>query len=297
MKNLIISISLLFCMAGAKAQITLEHYYQGGAPDYTNPLRVLHFSSHGYMYEYFRQKSSTKGVIFLYNLNHSLYKTIDLTTTPPIASGLNFSIMYLSDSLFDTNPSTIEYMVFYQDSATFLPPVRIFNDLGSTLFSKDSVEPGWVDGYRYNFYPSADPISYTPNGYKMILRSGSNLSSFDTGAYIYSLPGALPCNECSNGVVLSSVSPIGQGNNGSLMNAYPNPAKNSTTIDYKLPDGVNQGDIIFFDLQGREVKTFTVDGTFNSLLVSTADLAAGTYLYVLRAGGNYVGSKKMVIIK
>jgi hypothetical protein len=299
MKNIVITITLLFCIAGAKGQITLEHKYVGGAPGYLNCLRILHFSSHGYMYEYFRPKSTTTGTIFLYNLSHALYKAIDVNTSPAadLSSGGEFSILYVSDSLFDTNPVSIEYMLYYEDSANFDAHIRIMNYSGRTLFSKDSVEPAWQDGNPWDFYPNAEPIFYTPAGYKMILRKGSQYLTFDSSAYVYSLPGALPCNECANGVIINAASQIEQGNNGGLLNAYPNPAKSSTTIKYQLPDGVNQGDLVFYDLQGKEIKSFTVDRTFDSLLVSTNDLAAGTYLYVLRAGGNYVGSKKMIIIK
>ncbi len=198
---------------------------------------------------------------------------------------------YISDSLFNTNPANIEYLVegFGYDGGH----VRIFDDMGNTLFSRDTVYLNPYDGQL----PNTEPIFYTPNGYKMVFQQ-SLFSGYDTTSYVYSLPGALPCGECANGNEITTASPNTQQNNsGGLMNAYPNPAKNSTTIKYELPHGINQGDIVFYDLKGNEVKTFTVDRTFDSLLVSTADLAAGTYFYILRAGGNYVGSKKVVIIK
>lgn len=287
MKKLLFILSLLFCVAGTKAQITYEHTYNTNSIDNGQP-RIVHFSSQGYKYAVVNAGTTT-GTINIYNLNHSLYKTMTIPTMPPSAS--NLFVYYISDSLFNTNPANIEYLVTEAD-ANGTGYVRIFDDIGNTLFSKDSV---YLNPYLLQL-PYTEPIFYTPNGYKMILQQ-NDPSFTDTAAYVYSLPGALPCNECANGVVITTAAPNEQQGNGSLLNAYPNPAKNSTTIKYELPYGINQGDIIFYDLQGRQVKTFTVDRTFDSLLVSTADLAAGTYFYVLRAGGNYVGSKKMVIIK
>ena len=253
------------------------------------PLIIVHFSSPslGYKYASCKQVGHNSGVINLYNLNHSLYKSITIPPLPHNINGSNAYVFYISDSLFNVNTANIEYLVDYQDT-DFVSHIYVFDDTGNTIFSKDSAvaQLSWPDPYR-------EFVFYTPNGYKMILFQSTN----NNATYVYNLPGALPCSECSNGNLVSSVAPGLRINNGSLMDAYPNPAKNSTTINYELPDGINQGALVFYDLQGKEIKTFTVDRTFNSILVSTADLSAGTYLYVLRAGDNYVGSKKMVIIK
>lgn len=288
MKKLLIIFSLLYCGTLANAQITYEHSYIPPDPlgDF---VRIVHFSSHGYKYVNMNQNTSG-GYINLYNLNHSLYKTINI---PSLPAG-QMQVYYISDSLFNTNGSNIEYLVSDIDNGQ-IGHVMIFDDLGNTLFSKDSVCMGGLSPW----WPYTEPIFYTPNGFKMILISYV-VSTENDSELVYNLPGALPCEECVNGntKAYGNYSGYGQLNNsGFLLNAYPNPAKNSVTIKYELPAGINKGDLVFYDLHGREVKTFTVDRTFNSLLVSTADLAAGTYFYVLRAGNNYVGSKKMVIIK
>ena len=95
---------------------------------------------------------------------------------------------------------------------------------------------------------------------------------------------------------------IGEANNTLINNnmvsyPHPNPSIDVTTIDYKIPNEISQGEIVFYDLQGVEIKRFRVDKTFNSLLISTADIPAGTYFYHLQTSGNISGSKKMVIVK
>ena len=83
----------------------------------------------------------------------------------------------------------------------------------------------------------------------------------------------------------------------SISNPYPNPSISTTQIDYDLPKGINQGEIVFYNLQGKEVKRFKVDKTFNTLLISTSDLAAGTYYYQLQTTTQNSEGKKMVVIK
>ncbi|HXB12806.1 MAG TPA: T9SS type A sorting domain-containing protein [Bacteroidia bacterium] len=296
MKTIFTTISLLFVLMTAKAQITLDHVYGSGNVNsyYTiAPLRIVHFSSLtlGYKYAIGIKKGSNSGTINLYNLNHSLYKSI---TIPPLTGGINIAnVYYISDSLFNTNTSTIEYLISYQDTIGALR-LRIFDDLGDTIFSSDSLTLGWV----FPTFTYSEPIFYTPGGYKLILQQNTG---FDSATFVYSLPGALPCSECANGNIISAIgggpSNGGGRNSGYLQNPYPNPTSHSTNIKYQLPDGADQGQIVFYNLQGKELKSLTVDRTFDTLNVSTTDLASGTYLYVLKTSQGIVGNKKVVVIR
>ncbi len=106
------------------------------------------------------------------------------------------------------------------------------------------------------------------------------------------LPGILTVDikNANNNLIVSQTQSI-------ISNPYPNPTNNTTTIDYTLPAGSNEGEIVFYNLQGAEVKRFKVDKTFSTLLVSTADIAAGTYLYQLQTSVVSTEGKKMVVIK
>ena len=46
---------------------------------------------------------------------------------------------------------------------------------------------------------------------------------------------------------------------------YPNPSQSTAIIEYHLPEGVNSAEIAFFSLDGKEVKRFKVNNTFNTL--------------------------------
>ena len=137
------------------------------------------------------------------------------------------------------------------------------------------------------------PIYNTSVGTKMIL-------SYSNGqAKVFSLGGTLSCSSpCSatggNTTGLRGASPT---NNNGLGNAYPNPTANTTTIPYTLPQGTTQGELVFYNIQGVEVKRFRVDNTFSTLLISTTDIAAGIYYYNLQIGGDASATKKMVVVK
>ena len=143
--------------------------------------------------------------------------------------------------------------------------------------------------------PYHGPIRYTPSGVKMILQP--NDPSVDSSAYVFSLPGVLPCLECTGGIINGLIPHKNVLNPTQVSNPYPNSTTSGTRIDYILPNGVNKGEIVFYDAQGKEIKRFKVDRTFDSLLISTTDIPAGTYYYQLQTSAQISEGKKMVVIK
>ncbi len=79
---------------------------------------------------------------------------------------------------------------------------------------------------------------------------------------------------------------------------YPNPFRNSTTIEYKITETCNVN-ISLFDNQGHYVRNIfnenKTPGTY-TLLFNGNDLSPGIYLYKIKTD-NYVGYNKMVIMK
>jgi hypothetical protein len=155
----------------------------------------------------------------------------------------------------------------------------ILEEGGTVLFSDTGIA-----AVRANWVQQQYPIYNTSVGTKMII------SYRNRQAKVFDLPGTLTVGiqEANNNLIAMQ---------SSVSNAYPNPNNGSAKIDYTLPPGVNEGDIVFYNLQGMEVKRFKVDRTFNTLLISTKDIAAGTYYYQLQTSGESSGGKKMVVIK
>ena len=280
MKN-IIFIILSVIAFNAKSQITLEHAYDsasglpgGISPAAMDQLMIIKFEVSGERYVKINRHGKK---IEIYNLNHSLLKTIDFSSFPSSPYPNDINIMYISENLFDMD-SDIEFMYGVNVSPYYL---GIYKSDGTCIFA-DSAAPAIFSNIPLQQYP----IYNTSQGTKMILSYTNGL------AKVFDLPGTLTMD-----IQNANNNLIAMQNQNYLSNPYPNPAVNSTKIDYTLPDSVNEGDIVFYNLQGMEVKRFKVDKTFSTLLVSTADIAAGTYLYQLQTSAVSTEGKKMVVIK
>ena len=267
-------IALIAFGINAKAQITLEHKYDSASDYKNNILMIVKFELLG---ERYVKINRTGNYISIYDLNHSLTKTISLATFPPSVG--HFMILYMSQLLFDTD-AAIEFLYGYSD-ANGVNHTRIYKEDGTCIFIADSL-------YSWNelTIPIEQVTIYnTQQGTKMILsHDGTN-----NQAWVYGLPGTLTTAiQNSNLQMLQA-----QG----ISNPYPNPTNNNTRVDYTLPNGVYQGEIVFYDLQGKEIKRFKVDRTFDSLLISTTDIPAGTYYYQLQTSSQASGGKKLVVVK
>jgi hypothetical protein len=88
-----------------------------------------------------------------------------------------------------------------------------------------------------------------------------------------------------------------------LSQNYPNPFNPTTTIEYSVPVKVNSESsmvkLIIYDILGREVAEL-VDGYKSAgrykVSFNAEALTSGVYFYTLKAG-NYVESKKMIVVK
>ena len=260
-KKYILCLALSICALSIKAQIPLENSYL------TSDLNIVKLSTAGYKYV---SVNVTNNQLNLYNLNHSLYKNITIPT-PPSGAGVYYQVKYVSETTFDTD-NLLEYAVIYKDNSNNDYYIRIYNEINTLIFSADTAS-------LYN-------ILNTDSGTKMILRE------FNAGLTktfkVYGLPGALIAGMIKYEDGLKNI--------GELF-SYPNPTKDYSTIEYKLPQGITNGEIIFYTLNGNEVKRYKVDNTFKNLLIDNTELAAGTYLYHLVTSNSVGESKKIIMIK
>ena len=276
MKNLLFIVILIFGIS-AKSQIICEHTYNNASVDNQNQLLIVKFEQSGEKYVRIDRDNKT---IDIYNMDHSQYKSISFAGFPQSSNNIP-TIIYLSEKLFD-NDSSIEFMYIYSQGNPSIDYTRIYNDDSSLLFKADSMSPLII----FNIHLQQYPIYNTSIGTKMILSSMNG----DNTAKVFSLPGRL-----SSDIEESTKFLINSSN--LISNPYPNPSQNTTQIAYTLPDGVNEGEIVFYDIQGNEIKRFKVDRTFNTLLISTADIAAGTYYYQLQTNSQASEGKKLIVIK
>ena len=272
MKKIFIAVGFLIISFTGIAQITYEATYTTSTFDYPVIKYFNHTSPKWMVIDY--------NNIYLYNLDHSLFRQIPLYDD-------SAGVQYLSDNLFDTDSSNFEY-IFHKGYS-----FKIVREDNTVLFSRDTASIG---GFALisdlNLQQS---IFATDSGTKMriwIANPASNRYE------IYSLPGTLACPMDCGGIPYQI---INQGTGGlyskNLNNPYPNPASSQTNIPIELPQGINKGEIVLYDLKGRELKRYTVDRTFSHLLLNTTDLAAGAYYYQLQTTKSNSNGKKLIVIK
>lgn len=278
MKKMFFLVLLLIATRTSHAQITYEQTYPNGS-QFAGNLHPVQLTGVGYVYCLY---DIAQLQIRLYNLNHSLYTTINIPALPANAASIRIS--YVSNTLFDMNSTNMEYIIQYTAPVTNNSNrVCVYRDNGTLLFQKDSV---FLDPAYYTETPSA--IFSTPSGTKMIL------SSQFGPAYVYALAGTLPCYACSPTPPLSD-GPDGENPHRSAL-PFPNPSSETTTVPYQLPEGEHSGWLVVYDQLGQEVKRFQVTDQFDSLLVGTADLAVGTYNYRIEANGKTVQGRQLIVI-
>ncbi|MCK9613874.1 MAG: T9SS type A sorting domain-containing protein [Bacteroidales bacterium] len=277
----VIFLALITFALKSEAQITLEHVYDSASTQNIyfpeiNQLMIIKFEVSGERYVRINRISRT---ICIYNLNHSLLRTIDCTFLPSNINGTMGDVLYLSENLFDTD-TQIEFMYIY----TFGSPynkgaTKIVKENGVVIFADTgaaAVHPNWA--------MQQWPIYNTSQGTKMIL-SYTNMQ-----AKVFSLSGTLTTDIAeANGLLMQQ--------NGQLSNLYPNPSNGAITLQYELPNGETEGELILYNMQGMEMKRYKIDNTFNDILLDNTQLPAGTYFYQLQTSKGAVGTKKMVIIK
>lgn len=279
MKKIILFSVAIVLSIPVFAQITLEHTYDSygyyGGPSSAQQLYMVKLEVDGNKYVFVDKANK---LVKFYNLNHSPWKTISFAsvTSPGVAYNLKY-IMYISQHLFDIDDE-IEFLFSDNEGGGI---TQVINEDGSILFTANQLP------FHYESIPQEQvPIYNTNEGTKMILNGGV---SSDANAYVYSLAGTL-----SAGIKGYTNN---EQNNLRTSVAYPNPARTSTRIDYVLPNTINKGEIVFYDTQGKEVKRFNVDRTFDNLTISTEDLQSGIYYYNLQTSLGNSEAKKLVTIK
>ena len=89
---------------------------------------------------------------------------------------------------------------------------------------------------------------------------------------------------------------IGSELPATLHQNIPNPFSESTKIGYNLPNDIQTAFLCVYDMQGKQVKRFTLtERGENSLIIDGYELTAGMYLYALIADGKEVEVKRMIL--
>lgn len=266
MKSIILLFSALLIFETSKSQITLENSYP--APSRYINMSTVNLANSGIKYVLFDAENHN---VKLYNLNHSLWKTIVLFVPTGYSIG---SYSAISETLFNSD-GLIELVYYYtRYTPTIDHEARVINENGAILLT-------------INNGANAYPVNTGINGWKLIAQIDSVNSYSAASVNVFSLIGSLPAG---------SVKEIDY-NESYVSTLFPNPSNEKATIIYELPIGTSTAEIVLYNLNGLELKRYKVDNTFNTLYIDNSELASGTYLYNLVTSANSFPAKKMVVIK
>jgi len=279
--KLLIPLFIVLIVQEGSAQIVLDNVYNG------TMLHPACFSTG----EKYIVKEDSLGIlkrVYIYDLDHSLLKTISIVQPPP---GQNIALYTLADDLFDTDSTTFEYLLNVYGGGSSYTTGKIYREDGTLLFTIDSVSS------FFSASPATQEYAFLEieNDSGIFIQASRNSTK---KVYVYKLPGKIHyCNSCcTSGYYVGNSSGI-QKASPAIGNAMPNPLQHSTTIPYELPEGYSSAYIVIYDLNGTEMKRYLVGKAFNSIKVSSNDLTPGTYLYSLQTSDGKSDSKKMVVIK
>jgi len=149
--------------------------------------------------------------------------------------------------------------------------MKIINESGTELLSLSQAEYA----YGYNIDDENTKLIAYLYDYSVV--------PYTITTVIYDLPGHLVSTKQTGELI------------GAPGNAYPNPSTSFSVLPFTLPDGTDKGELQISDMQGRVVKTFDVDRTFDNVRINTGQFPKGTYLYRLVAGAYASKANKLIV--
>ena len=211
----------------------------------------------------------------IYNMDHVLYKTISLPT--PDGYYLE-DVQFVSEKLFNED-NLIELVYSYSkfvpttESYYYTYEAKLINENGNTLLT--------IPGAGHT-----NVIETVTSGKKFLVYIYDySVIPYITHTQVYELPESTLKSETFS---LSSIEMGG---------AFPNPASSVVNIPVQLPSGVPSGSCELYDMAGRKVSSYPIRESTHNLVISTGNLAPGTYFYHLESGNLSSASKKIIIQK
>lgn len=247
MKKIKLIVSALLFSISINAQISLENTYSGNSN--VTSIGFVNLANSGDKYVI---NDVSLSQIKLYNLNHTLWKTIPI---PSLPNSTSYYYQNISENLFDLD-SEVECLIVYAGATIQEYQIAVINENGNVIFNKTSC--GFSGIHKTE-----------NNSYKLLLSDYTN-----TNKYVYSLPGTS-----------SNLGVIDNGVIGKVGLSFPNPTSQLITLPYDLGTSNSIGTMNIYNINGQIVESFTVDNTFTNILLDVSSYAIGTYRYSIIIDG------------
>lgn len=264
MKNLILCTIFSLVVTNVCAQVNLDKTYDFSAAS-------IKLETAGYKYFLMDVPNSQ---CRLYNLDHSLYKTINCNVP---ADFYLSDIKFISENLFDDDEGIELLYTYYkyepvEDSYYYVYNSEIINEDGSRI--------RFIEGGRFNYiYETGEEI------YKLFSYCFDYSVFPETvWTHIFNLPEHEVINTFANYSIQEP-----------YLNAYPNPASYKIKVEYSLPENFDIGRLHLFDNNGKAIQQFEIDGHSDHLSLDISQYGNGIYYYFIEYGGTKTPSKKLVV--
>lgn len=291
MKKFLLPLFLFIAPVVITAQIDIDFAFDGEA---TVNMQLVNLEEAGQKYCVINRMDSVTYALVFHHLDYSEYTTVNIDLEPTIIASpfksVSLSFFLASQHVFDldTGIELLAQLEYYDAGNELYAQVIVFNDNGSILFASDIENSNaWLLNSSLVNGSLLSSLVNTPSGTKMIV----DAYYFDSGTYsfdVYSLPGALPSENPDKSA---------NGLSENHLTAFPVPARDYVTMDYRLSDGQQSAVVEITDQQGRVVGSFHLNQNAGQVRLPVTDFTSGLYNYKLNAKRGYPRTARVLILK
>jgi hypothetical protein len=209
----------------------------------------------------------------IYNTNHSIWKTINLSVP---ANNYLYDIQYISENLFTLDNALCLVYTYYSYDAVnlyYTYTTKIVKENGTVLLTLPGCQ------YYYATTLLDGNVKFVTYSYDY------SVSPYTVATGVYNIPGNLVLSTTENGEIESSAK----------LSAFPNPASDRLTLRYDLPDGIVDATLTIIDIQGRLIHSYPVQNNSNRMDIQVSQIPDGIYFYTIQSG-NYRSNPAKIII-
>lgn len=211
----------------------------------------------------------------IYNLDFSLYKTINL---PTITDEWVYDIRFVSEGLFNIDTKIELLYTTYRWITVNTQTGDGYYIYHSYIINEDGVELLDVPGALYSYVHETSPGE---NSLFLYIYDMS-VDPYSIQTNIYSVPGTYE-------------NIIGAKKSDLQLSLNPNPARDLIQVKYTLPVNVPAARLLFVDSQGKQKKVIHLDNQSNTLNIDREELLSGIYFVFLESNGARSETKKLIL--
>lgn len=217
----------------------------------------------------------------------------DISIPPQFFNGGSY-VQYITKTLFDCDPSNIEFLAMtpYSPLGGASAKVAVVREDGTILFQHDGAVALAINNAPYSQLRWKAPIISTNDGTKLFLHLTDEYIG-DGGIKVYDLCGDLP-NTCCEG----STGELSTGShNMELVHrsiVFPNPTNSRLTIDLAQPLTGENIQLSLFNVNGELVKEELIQSGQQIIQLDLQSISVGSYFYQIHNGEELIDSGKVV---